>query len=152
MKWYDLDVKDRIDLLKLYRSLGYSRQQAVEDFNNGMPILTEGGFIPQEEEEGSSNQVSMEEQKIPTIEDLIQQLYLGKQQEIEQLNQQLGMDPYVDLDIAAKLEEAHSHLNQLSQGIIPEDIQQQLFGVPPQEYSDDTEDENSQYWDYQEQQ
>ncbi len=152
MKWYDLDVKDRIDLLKLYRSLGYSRQQAVEDFNNGMPILAEGGFISQEEEEGSSNQVSMEEQKISTIEDLIQQLYLGKQQEIEQLNQQLGIDSYTDLDIAAKLEEAHSHLNQLSQGIIPEDIQQQLLGVPPQEYSDDTGDENSQYGNYQEQQ
>lgn len=44
--WFKIPIKDRIDLLKLYRLQGYSYKDAINDFENVVVKLSNGGTVP----------------------------------------------------------------------------------------------------------
>lgn len=59
--WLQVPVKDRMELLRLYKSQGYSYRDAVDDFENSLPKYEGGGTltsqIPTQQPASSTNVV-----------------------------------------------------------------------------------------------
>lgn len=47
--WFQLPVKDRMELLREYKKLGYSYSNAVKDFEDSLPKYEGGGTLPSQQ-------------------------------------------------------------------------------------------------------
>lgn len=98
--WDTLPPEQKIELMRLYSSQGFSYKDAIEDFERGIAgMYQEGGIVETGVPQTPDINSTPSNQQV-NLEDLIK----VKQTEMEELFKYIGQDPLTDLDIAVELE------------------------------------------------